>query len=70
MQQKIFTYFYPIKDSDLFHSVEENLEAMLADGWQAVSVSQSVYPSFRKDARGEQIHCQELAITVLYQKNN
>ncbi len=69
MQQKIFTYFYPLKEDEVFHTIEENLEAMLAEGWQAVSVSQSVYPSFRRDARGEQIRCQELAITVLYQKN-
>ena len=70
MQQKILTYFYPLKDDEIFHSVDENLEAMLADGWQAVSVSQSVYPSFRKNAKGERIDCQELSITVLYQKND
>lgn len=58
MQQKIFTYFYPLKDDEVFHCVDENLEGMLADGWQAVSVSQSVYPSWRKGPRGERIDCQ------------
>lgn len=69
MQQKIYTYFYPLREDEVFHTVEENLETMLADGWQAVSVSQSVYPSFRKGPRDERIDCQELSITVLYQKN-
>ncbi len=70
MQQKIFTYFYPLKNEEVFHSVEENLSAMLSDGWHAVSVSQTVCPSWRRDSRGERIDCQELAITVLYQRDD
>ena len=68
MQQKILTYFYPLTGEEFVHSIEENLEEQLNDGWRAVSVGQSVFQTKKKNLNSELCDFNELAVTVLFEK--
>jgi hypothetical protein len=68
MKQKILTYFYGLNNDELCHSIEKNIQAQVDDGWIAKSISQSIYPTKKKNAQGETMDFNELAVSVLYEK--
>ena len=69
MKQIIVTYTYHLKDDELVHVIDKNLEGMQEDGWHAISIAQSVYPTRKTDANGEKFDFNELAVSVLFEKN-
>ena len=68
MKQKILTYFYVLNGNEIVHTIDKNIEKQQEDGWRAVSFSQSIYPTKKKNAKGESCDFNELAISVLYEK--
>ena len=50
--------------------VEKDIAEQISDGWRAVSVGQSVFQTKKRNINGELLDYNELAITVLYEKND
>lgn len=69
MKQKILTYFYGLNEKECVHVIDKNIEEQLKDGWRAVSIAQSVYPTMKKDLKGETLNFNEMAVSVLYEKD-
>ena len=69
MQQKVMTYFYNLTGDEYVHLMERDITEQVSDGWRAISVSQSIFPTKKQDRFGQQLNTNELAITILYEKN-
>lgn len=70
MQQKILTYFYNLTGDEYVHLMEKDITEQTRDGWHAISVSQSIFPTKKQDRFGQLLTNNELAITILFEKND
>lgn len=70
MQQKVLTYFYCLTGDEYVHAVEKDIAEQLKDGWHAISIGQSVFQTKKKNIEGRFLDFNELAISVLYERND